>query len=69
MAIVKAIASKHDKNFNLHLWNNDITKHGADVLFASNDFFRNLLTLDLSCTSIGDYGVKALAKELKTDIT
>ena len=105
VAIVQAIASKHDKNFNLHLWNNDITKHGADALFqikeninmnsltidgrdigsrgvasvslflakckneeqvltnASNDF-RNLLTLNLSCNSIGDYGVKALTAGL-----
>ena len=100
MAIVEAIVSKHDKNFNLYLWNNDITKYGADALFqikeninmnsltidgrnigssgvaaavanlkdegkdALNDF-GNLLTLNLSCNSIGDIGAKKLAGALK----
>ena len=61
MAIVKAIASKHD--FKLHLWNNNITKHGADALFQiKEDIYINSLNIDNR--NMGSSGARALALAL-----
>ena len=60
MAIAKAIVSKHDKNFNLHLWNNNITKHGADALLQIKKDI-NFKSLDIYSRNIGSSGAAAVS--------
>ena len=63
MTIVKAIVSKHDRNFNLHLWNNNITKHGADVLFQIKEDI-NFNSLNIDSRNIGSSGAAAVSTSL-----
>ena len=63
MAIVKAIVSKHDKNFSLHLWNNNITKYGANALLQIMANI-NINSLDIDSRNIGSSGAAAVSLSL-----
>ena len=60
MAIVEAIVSKHNSYFNLHLWNNNITKHGADALLQIKEDI-DINSLDIECRNIGSSGTAGVS--------